>query len=198
LARILFVRQPSPAGLGDAIAQAEAFVGDEPFAVLLGDTIVDAPVPAIGQLAEAFEEHGTPVLAVEEVPQEKAQRYGIVEGEPLGGGLHRVQKLVEKPLPEESASTLAIAGRYILTSSVFEALSKTPPGRNGEIQLTDALAGMLGNTSMMAVAIQGRRFDIGNKEDYLRTILAYAGKNEEYREVLRTALQSILGPEGNR
>ncbi len=190
LARIHYVRQPTQAGLGDAIGYARAFVGDEPFAVLLGDTVMDAPVPVTRQLIEVFEENRVPVLAVEEVPPEKVGRYGIVEGTALGPRQHRVLRLVEKPLPGETHSTLAIAGRYILTREVLDALEATAPGRNDEIQLTDALAHVLGAKSMIAVSIRGRRFDLGNKEDYLRTVLAFAQKQERFLQVLREVLPS--------
>jgi UTP--glucose-1-phosphate uridylyltransferase len=198
MARIHYVRQPTQAGLGDAIAKAEAFVGGEPFAVLLGDTVLEAEVPVIRQLVEAHREHGTPVLAVEEVAPEKVQRYGVVEGGPLGGGFLRVGRLVEKPLAGESDSTLAIAGRYILTPGVFEALRETKPGRNNEIQLTDALVRMLADTPIVAVTIRGRRFDIGTKEDYLRTLLAFALKREGYRDIVRSALEEDLEDENPR
>jgi len=142
---------------------------------------------------EIYEEHKTPVLAVEEVRQEQVGHYGIVEGVPMGTRQFRVHRLVEKPHPGETDSTLAIAGRYILTPDVFEALEATKPGRNDEIQLTDALAAMLGEKSMVAVSIEGRRFDIGNKRDYLRTVLAYALKREEFADVVREALLSLDG-----
>ncbi len=198
LARIHYVRQPTQAGLGDAIACARAFVGDEPFAVLLGDTVIDAPVPVTRQLMDAYEEHQAPVLAVEEVPAEKVSRYGIVEGTSLGPGRLRVRRLVEKPLPGETDSTLAIAGRYILTPEVFEALRATGPGRNNEIQLTDALAGMLEDGPMVAVSIEGRRFDIGNKLDYLNTVLAFALKREEFAGVIESFVASLAAGKDDR
>lgn len=193
LARIHYVRQPIQAGLGDAVGCARAFVGDEPFAVLLGDTIMDAPVPVTRQLMDVYEEHHTPVLAVEDVRPEQIRRYGIVEGVSLGPREYRIERLVEKPHPGETDSTLAIAGRYILTPEVFDALEATQPGRNDEIQLTDALAGMLGKTSMVAVSVEGRRFDIGNKQDYLRTVLAHALKREEFSEVIEEVLPAAKG-----
>jgi UTP--glucose-1-phosphate uridylyltransferase len=191
LARIHYVRQPIQAGLGDAIRYARAFVGEEPFAVLLGDTVFDASVPVTRQLLAAFEEHSTPILAVEEVPSEKVDRYGIVEGEVLPGGMVRVERLVEKPAPEETESTLAIAGRYVLTPEVFQAIEATEPGCNDEVQLTDALAAMLPDTGMVAVPIQGRRFDIGNKLDYLSTVMAFALKHEDYAPTVRSFLASL-------
>jgi len=191
LARIHYVRQPRQAGLGDAIRCARAFVGDEPFAVLLGDTVIDAPVPVTRQLMQAYEERPGPVLAVEDVPAQKVGRYGIVEGTPLGSGRIRVERLIEKPLPGETASTMAIAGRYVLTPEVFDALDVARPGRNGEIQLTDALAGMLAHTPMVAVPIDGRRYDIGDKLDYLSTILAFALKRDEFAGAIRSFMSSL-------
>jgi len=198
IARIHYVLQPTQAGLGDAVACARAFVGDEPFAVLLGDTVMDAPVPVTRQLMDAFEEHRTSVLAVEEVPPEKVRRYGVVEGTSLGPRQVRIGRLVEKPAPGETDSALAIAGRYVLTPAVFDALEATKPGRNDEIQLTDALASMLGEEAMVALSIEGRRFDIGNKQDYLRTVLAFALKREEFAEVVEEAFSSLGDAEDHR
>ena len=198
LARIHYVRQPTQAGLGDAIGCARAFAGNDPFVVLLGDTVMDAPVPVTRQLMDAYEEHRTPVVAVEDVPAEKVSRYGIVEGTPLGPGKLQVTRLVEKPLPGETDSTLAIAGRYVLTPEVFDALRATRPGRNNEIQLTDALAGMLEQGPMVAVSIEGRRFDIGNKLDYLNTVLAFALKREEFAGVIRSFLASLPAAQDDR
>jgi UTP--glucose-1-phosphate uridylyltransferase len=191
LARIHYVRQPRQAGLGDAIRYARDFVGDEPFAVLLGDTLIDAPVPVTRQLIQAYEEHRVPVLAVEEVPAQKVGRYGIVEGTPLGNGALRIGRLVEKPRPGETTSTLAVAGRYLLTPEVFPVLDETKPGRNDEIQVTDALAAMLPRVPMVALPIKGRRYDIGDKLDYLNTVLAYALKREEFAGTLRSFIASL-------
>ncbi|MFC1660959.1 UTP--glucose-1-phosphate uridylyltransferase GalU [Gemmatimonadota bacterium] len=195
LSRVHYVRQPTRAGLGDAVLCARAFVGGDPFVVLLGDTVMDASVPVTRQLMEAYEEHRCPVLAVEPVLPEKVGRYGIVEGLPLGKSRLRIKRLVEKPLPGETSSNLAIAGRYVLTNDVFEALERTKPGRHDEIQLTDALADMLDRVPMVAVPIEGRRFDIGNKLDYLTTILAFALKREELAEAARSFLVSLSEPE---
>lgn len=193
LARIHYVCQPSQLGLGDAIRCARAFVGDEPFAVLLGDTVIDAPIPVTRTLIQAYEEHRTPVLAVEDVPAQKAGRYGIVEGTPLGNGTVRVGRLIEKPRPGETASTLAVAGRYVLTPEVFVALETAKPGRDDEIQLTDALAGLLPRTPMVAVPIQGHRYDIGDKLGYLSAILAYAIQRQEFAGAIRTFIASLPG-----
>jgi UTP--glucose-1-phosphate uridylyltransferase len=171
-------------------------VGDEPFAVLLGDPVIDAPVPVTRQLIHAYEEHRAPVLAGEDVPAQKIGRYGIVEGTPLGDGRIRVEKLIEKPRPGETSSTMAIAGRYVLTPEVFDALEIAKPGRNDEIQLTDALAGMLAQTPMVAVPIQGRRYDIGDKLDYLSTILAFALKRDEFAGTIRSFITSLPDASG--
>ena len=195
LAEIQFVCQPTPAGLGDAIRCARAFTGDEPFAVLLGDTVMDASIPVTRQLMEAYEKHAVPICAVEEISADKVGRYGIVEGVPLGDGLVPVERLIEKPQPGETASTMAIAGRYILTPGVFTSLENTRAGRNNEIQITDALAKMLADTSIIAVPIDGRRYDIGDKLDYLRTILAFALTREEYAEVVRSCVSALSEPE---
>jgi len=181
LARIHYVRQPKQLGLGDAVRCARSFAGDEPFAVLLGDTLIDALEPA-------------PILGVETVAAEKVARYGIVEATPLDDRRVRVDRLIEKPLPGETTSTMAIAGRYVLTPAVFEALQDVKPGRNDEIQLTDALARMLATTPMVAVPFEGRRYDIGDKLDYLRTILAFALKRNEFAQTIRSVLTSIATP----
>jgi UTP--glucose-1-phosphate uridylyltransferase len=194
LAMIHYVRQPTQAGLGDAIRCARAFVGDQPFAVLLGDTLIGAPVPVTRRLIEAYEKHGTPVVAVESVPADKVGGYGIVGAKPYGEGLFRVDRLVEKPLPGEAPSTLAVAGRYVLTPDVFGALDSIGPGRNDEIQLTDALAKLLERAPIIAVPIDGQRYDIGNKLDYLKTILAFALEREEFAEPLKALIASIVGP----
>ena len=193
LARIHYVRQPTQAGLGNAIGYARAFVGNEPFAVLLGDTVIDAPVPVTRQLIDAYEKHGTSVLAVEDVPAEKVGHYGIVEGKKLDASHISVDRLIEKPTPGETTSTLAIAGRYVLTPDVFQALENTSPGRNDEIQLTDALAAMVQQAPMVAVSFQGRRYDVGDKTDYLKTILALAMKRDEFAATVRSFLSTECG-----
>jgi UTP--glucose-1-phosphate uridylyltransferase len=193
LARVHYVRQPTQAGLGDAIRCARAFVGDQPFAVLLGDTLIDAPVPITRRSIEAYEEHGAPVVAVENVPADKVGRYGIVGATPYGDSLYRVDRLVEEPLPEEAPSTLAVAGRYVLTPNVFGALDTVGPGKNDEIQLTDALASLLERAPIIAFPIEGQRYDIGNKLDYLKTVLAFALKREEFAEPLKAFLTSTFG-----
>jgi UTP--glucose-1-phosphate uridylyltransferase len=152
---------------------------------------MDSRVPVAAQLMAAFQEHRVPVLGVETVPAEKVNRYGIVEAELGEAGELRVRGLTEKPLPGETPSTLAIAGRYVLTPEVFKALRETEPGKNEEVQLTDALAGLLATVPMIALPIHGRRYDIGNKTDYLNTILAFASKKEEFAEILESFCEAF-------
>jgi UTP--glucose-1-phosphate uridylyltransferase len=194
MARIHYVRQPTQAGLGDAVRLARAFVGVDPFVVLLGDTVFDADTPVTRRLIEAYEQHQTPVIAVEDVPAEIVSRYGIVEGTDLEQGGIRVRRLIEKPLPVETDSTLAIAGRYVLTPEVFDTLDTTGPGKNNEIQLTDALATMLPDTSIVAVKVEGRRYDIGNKQYYLRAILDFAHQRDEFKDVIDSFVTSVAEP----
>ncbi len=139
LANFSYIRQRQPHGLGHAILCAKHLLGDEPFAVILGDEIIDAPVPAIGQLIELYEELGTPILGVYEVAPEEVSSYGIISSQPVRPGLFKVTDLIEKPTPQEAPSRLAVIGRYILPATIFSVLEKTQPGKNQEIQLTDAL-----------------------------------------------------------
>ncbi len=191
MAKLQYMHQSTRAGLGDAIRCARAFVGDDPFAVLLGDIVIDAPTPVIRQLMLAYEKQPGCILAVEEVLAHKTSRYGIVEGTSLSDGRVRVDRLIEKPGRGETTSTMAIAGRYVLTPQVFEALEHATPGRNDEIQLTDAIARLLPETPVIAVPFTGRRYDIGDKYDYLSTILAFALERDEFADVIRSFVASL-------
>ncbi|AFK22086.1 UTP-glucose-1-phosphate uridylyltransferase [Pyrococcus sp. ST04] len=164
---IYYVRQKRPLGLGDAILHAEKHVNGEPFAVLLGDDIIIAEKPAIGQLMEVAEEKNAPVIGVEKIPWERVSRYGIVKGKEIGKYLYKVEDLVEKPLPEEAPSNIAIIGRYILPPDIFDALRETPPGKDGEIQLTDALRLLLKDRDLLAKRIEGKRYDVGDKVGFI-------------------------------
>jgi UTP--glucose-1-phosphate uridylyltransferase len=190
-ATISYVRQPEQRGLGDAVRCARSFVGEDPFAVLLGDTLIDALVPVTRQLIQVYEQEPAPIVGVETVAADKVRRYGIVEGTPLDDRRVRVDRMIEKPLPGETTSTMAIAGRYVLTPAVFDLLDNAEPGRNDEIQLTDALARMLPHTPIVAVPFEGRRYDIGDKLDYLRAILAFAQKRDEFSDVIRSFIKTI-------
>jgi len=195
MAQIHYTRQREPMGLGHAIGCARRFTGDAPFAVLLGDTIVDAAVPAIGQLVRCHETHGGSVVAVERVPREKVSRYGIVDGRPVSDRVYATSGLVEKPDPASSPSDLAVAGRYVLTPAFYEALDRTPPGLNQEVQITDALHRLLASEPVFALELEGRRYDIGDKLDYLKAQVAFGLKREEFREQFGRFLREAVEEE---
>jgi UTP--glucose-1-phosphate uridylyltransferase len=194
LGNIHFIRQEKPKGLGHAVHCARRHIGDEPFAVLLGDNVIDAAVPAVGQLAKVYDKLGRSIVAVEEVPIEKVSRYGIVHGRKVGERTFEVETLVEKPRAEQAPSNLAIAARYILTPGIFEALDRTGRSHGGEIQLTDALRILKDTEPLYAHVIEGRRLDTGDKLEYLKTQVLYGLKRKEFaasfldflRELVRT------------
>ncbi len=192
MANIHFIRQKEFNGLGDAIYYARQHVAGEPFAVLLGDTIVDSVIPVTQQLIDVYEQYQSPVIAVETVPEEKVQRYGVIAGNRISDALMMISDLVEKPSPEDAPSNLAIAGRYILTPDIFKAIERTTPGKNNEIQLTDALRLLLQRQSMYSYTIEGKRYDIGNKLEYLKTIIEFGLKRKEFSDPLREFLKEIM------
>lgn len=192
LARIHFVWQQQMRGLGDAVLHAESFVGNEPFAVLLGDCIVHSPSePVTGQLIRTYQVHGGSAVALEEVPLEKVSRYGIAGGDWRSDTVLQVNRWVEKPAPTETPSRLAVSARYVFTPRLFDLLRTTPPGKNGEIQLTDAMARLLELEPMFGVKYQGRRFDIGNKLDFLKTNVLLALEREDTGPAMREFLASL-------
>jgi len=173
----IYIRQPEPLGLGHAVLCAEPAVGDEPFAVILADDLIDAAQPAIGQLIEARAARGGGnVLAVEDVPRENTGSYGIVSAQPLDQRASRITHIVEKPKPAEAPSTLAVLGRYVLEPGIFEHLRTIPRGSGGEIQLTDAIAQMVVDGSTYAYRYAGQRFDCGSKQGFLDATVHYARK----------------------
>jgi len=173
----VYIRQPEPLGLGHAVLCAEPVVGDEPFAVILADDLIDAKRSVVGQLCDARAARGGgSVLAVEDVPRSETGRYGIVSSEPLDARTSRVSHIVEKPAPEDAPSTLAVLGRYVLEPEVFAHLKTIPRGAGGEIQLTDAIARMLAEGNTCAYRYEGRRFDCGSKEGFLAATLHFARK----------------------
>ncbi len=192
MANIHFIRQKELNGLGDAIYHARFHCGSEPFAVLLGDTIIDSVIPVIQQLIDTYEQYKQTIIAVETVPKERVSRYGIVGGEKMSDKLMQLNELVEKPDIKSAPSNLAIAGRYILTPEIFSALEKTPRGKANEIQLTDALRLLLKRENMIAQTIEGKRFDIGNKLDFLKTTFEFALKRKEFAEPLKQYLTEVL------
>ena len=179
MANIHFIRQKEINGLGGAILYAQQHVGNEPFAVLLGDTIIDSVIPVTQQLIDIYEQYRQTIVAVESVPKENVSRFGIVGGKQVSDALWSITELVEKPSIDKTPSNLALAGRYILTPEIFKSIEDTIPDKNQEIQLTDALQIMVQREEIYAYAIEGKRYDIGNKLDYLKTIVEIALKKED-------------------
>ncbi|GAA0083822.1 UTP--glucose-1-phosphate uridylyltransferase GalU [Clostridium sp. CTA-7] len=179
---IHYIRQKEPKGLGHAILCAKAFVGNEPFAVLLGDDVVDSEVPCLKQLMDCYKEYKTSILGVQTVAHEDVNKYGIVDGIHIEDRVYKVKKLVEKPSIDEAPSNVAILGRYIITPHIFEILTNTAPGKGGEIQLTDALQTLIESEAMYAYNFEGRRYDVGDKLGFLQATVEYALKREELRE----------------
>jgi UTP--glucose-1-phosphate uridylyltransferase len=184
IADIHYIRQKEPKGLGHAILCAKAFVGNEPFAVLLGDDVVDSETPCLKQLMECYNEYKTSILGVQTVPTDDVNKYGIVDGLHIEDRVYKVKNLVEKPTIEEAPSNVAILGRYIITPQIFKILEETKPGKGGEIQLTDALQTLINNEAMYAYNFEGRRYDVGDKLGFLKATIEFALKREELREPL--------------
>ncbi|MBM4148618.1 MAG: UTP--glucose-1-phosphate uridylyltransferase GalU [Lentisphaerae bacterium] len=193
LADIHFVWQKELKGLGDAVYCARHHVGDEPFAVLLGDTLMTSDSPVTKQLVEVHEQFGGMVVALEEVPRGKVNRYGIAAAEGVGGDVFRISDFVEKPLPEEAPSNLAIAGRYVLTPDVFGHLERTARGKNNEIQLTDAMRAMVRGRPAHGLRFRGKRFDAGNKLDFIKTNIVFAMHNPELKKDLSDFIRELAG-----
>ena len=179
---IHYIRQKEPRGLGHAIHCAKSFVGNEPFAVMLGDDVVDSEVPCLKQLIDCFNEYKTTILGVQTVAPENVDKYGIVDGIHIEDRVYKVKRLVEKPAIEESPSNVAILGRYIITPQIFEILENTKPGKGNEIQLTDALETLIRNEAMYAYDFEGRRYDVGDKLGFLQATIEFALNREELRE----------------
>lgn len=194
LIQVSYVRQGEPLGLGHAVLVARTLVGDEPFAVILGDDVIDADPPALKQMIDVFERVDGPVLAVERVPMEDVSSYGVVaidDGNSLGRGVHRITDLVEKPRREEAPSNLAIIGRYILTPDIFASLEATARDRTGEIQLTNGLRHLLTQRPLYAYEVDGVRHDTGNKLGFLKALVYFALHRPELAEPFRQYLESL-------
>ena len=189
-----YIRQKEPKGLGHAILCAKSFVGDEPFAVLLGDDVVyNEEKPCLQQLLDVYDATGASVLGCQTVPQEKVSSYGIVASEATKDArIFKVNDMVEKPAVEEAPSRLAVLGRYVITPEIFAILEQTAPGRGGEIQLTDALKVLAKVQSMYAYDFVGRRYDVGDKQGYLEATVEYALRRPELREKFWCYLQEIM------
>ena len=195
IAKIHYIRQKELNGLGDAIYHAKHHVGNEPFAVLLGDTVVSSVIPVTQQLIDIYEQYKQIVIGVESVPNDKVHRYGIVGGEKINDSLYQLNEMIEKPHPNEAPSNLAVAGRYILTPDIFKALEETKAGKNEEIQLTDALKIFLSRGSVYSYTFEGKRYDIGDKLDYLKTTVEFGLKRKEFRDEFKEFLKEIIREE---
>ncbi|MEN8115462.1 MAG: UTP--glucose-1-phosphate uridylyltransferase GalU [Bacteroidota bacterium] len=194
LANIHFIWQKEMNGLGDAILHAKYHVGNEPFAILLGDTLVQGKGgPITKQLIDVYNEHGGSVVAMEEVKPELVSRYGIIDGTPVSGNVYKANDWIEKPSAEEAPSNLAVASRYIFTPEIFDYLEKTPPGKNNEIQLTDAMREMVKTHPMFGLKFTGKRYDIGNKMGFLKTNIEFGLKDPEIRDALKEWLKGFAG-----
>jgi UTP--glucose-1-phosphate uridylyltransferase len=191
MANIHFVWQKELRGLGDAVLHARDHVGTEPFAVLLGDTLIDSQMPVTHQLMEIFERYHEPVVALEEVDRSRVGRYGVISGKRIEDGIYLIDDFVEKPEPAEAPSNLAIAGRYVFTPEVFDHIDRTPPGKNGEIQLTDAMRLMASARAMYGLRFEGQRYDIGNKLDFIKTNVIYGLKRDDLGPDLRAFIKEI-------
>jgi UTP--glucose-1-phosphate uridylyltransferase len=175
----IYIRQAEPLGLGHAVLCARPVVGNDPFAVLLADDLIDSQPPAMCRMAEIFASTGSSLLGVEEVPREQTQNYGIVTIDKLEGDTARIHSIVEKPKPAQAPSNLGVVGRYVLTPRIFELLGQVVPGAGGEIQLTDAISALLAHERVLAVRLPGRRYDCGSKFGYLQATLEYGLRHPE-------------------
>lgn len=191
MADIHYIRQKEPKGLGHAISCAKTFVGNEPFAVMLGDDVVDSQVPCLRQLIDCYNEYKTTILGVQKVPENETSKYGIVDGFNIENRVYKVRNLVEKPSIEEAPSNIAILGRYIITPEIFNILENTPPGKGGEIQLTDALKTLISHEAMYAYDFEGRRYDVGDKFGFLQATVEFALKKPDLREPFLKYLSTL-------
>lgn len=174
-----YVRQSEALGLGHAVLCAAPLVGDEPFAVMLADDLVDATVPVLKQMVQLYAASGASVLGVQQVPPEQTRQYGIVKTESGPGGVHKIVGIVEKPEPEAAPSNLGVVGRYLLTPAIFDLLRNVAPGAGGEIQLTDGIASLLQHETVLALPFEGIRYDCGSKLGYLMATVAYGIRHAE-------------------
>jgi UTP--glucose-1-phosphate uridylyltransferase len=189
---IHYIRQKEPKGLGHAIWCARKFIGDEPFAVLLGDDIVQAETPCLKQLMDVFEQYNASVIGVQPVSMDETERYGIIDPLRQDGRLYEVKGLVEKPKKEEAPSNVAIMGRYILTPEIFKHLDKQEQGAGGEIQLTDAIQKLNGTQNVYAYVFEGTRYDVGEKLGFIKTTIEMALRREDLGEELRNYLRELV------
>jgi UTP--glucose-1-phosphate uridylyltransferase len=188
--RCIYIRQAEPLGLGHAVLCAQPVIGGEPFAVVLADDLIDADPPAMTRMGQIFEREGSSLLGVEEVPRDQTQSYGIVTIDRMQGDFARIHSIVEKPRPAEAPSNLAVIGRYVLTPRIFDLLAELPPGKGGEIQLTDAISELLVHERVLAVRLPGKRFDCGSKLGYLQATVEFGLRHAETGEDFARFLKS--------
>jgi len=193
MVNIHYIRQKEPKGLGHAVHCAKSFIGNEPFAVLLGDDIVDAKTPCLKQMINAYDEYKTSILGVQEVDKDKVNKYGILDVKYIEGRVYKVKDMVEKPAIEEAPSNIAILGRYIITPAIFDILENQEPGKGGEIQLTDALQTLATKEAIYAYNFEGRRYDVGDKLGFLEATVDFALKRPELRDDFVEFLKSKAG-----
>lgn len=191
MADIHFVWQKEQKGLGDAVYCARHHINGEPFMVLLGDTVMDAEIPAAAQLQAVYSRYQAPVTLLEEVDRSKVSRYGVMDGYEVEKDIFKVRDFIEKPSIEEAPSNLVVASRYILTADIFDYLAKTPPGKGNEIQLTDAMRMMVQDRDMFGCRLDGRRCDIGNKEGFVKTNIEFALKRNDMNEDLIAYIKKL-------
>ena len=191
IAEIHFVWQKEMLGLGHAVLCARHHVGNEPFAVLLGDTVIGSEKPATLQLTEMYDQVRGSVVILEEIAREKVSRYGVLKGQEISEGFYRVEDFVEKPRPQEAPSNLVFAGRYVFTPEIFDYLETTAPGKGGEIQLTDAMRAMVRKHPMYGKKLAGKRYDIGDKEGFIKTNIEFGLRDETIRTQLKAYIQQL-------
>lgn len=189
----IYIRQSEALGLGHAVLCAKPVVQNEPFAVILADDLIDADPPVMKQMVDLYNYYQCSLLGVQNVAREDTNQYGIVAATPLSNGLHKISSIVEKPKPEDAPSTLGVVGRYILTPRIFHHIENIHPGAGGEIQLTDAIAGLLHEQQVQAYEFKGIRYDCGSKLGYLKATVEYALKHDEVSEEFHAYLQSKYG-----
>jgi UTP--glucose-1-phosphate uridylyltransferase len=192
MTEVVSVRQKKPLGLGHAVLCARDLVGDEPFAVMLADDLIDSDTPCIRQLLAIFEEKRESVIALMEVLAEEVHQYGVIKGQEIEKRLYQIQATVEKPLAKDAPSRMAIIGRYILRPEIFSILQNQPPGRGGEIQLTDGLAQLVRERQVFGCQFLGDRYDIGDKFGFVRATVAYALKRPDLKTKVKDYLQGIV------
>ena len=193
---VAYVRQKEALGLGHAVLRARELVGEEPFAVILSDDVIDAEVPCLRQLIDVYQFYNAPVVALMEVPRENISAYGVVDAEPVahssgGGRLYRIRNMVEKPKAADAPSNLAIIGRYVLTPEVFDSLESIEPGSGGELQLTDGLKHVLRNRPIYGYRFEGTRYDAGDKLGFLKATVEFAMKRHDLGEAFRSYLKTL-------